>query len=76
MTTVTLHDGRQVDSMGKDWQLECLARHLLARPLEERQAFLAGWEKRRAGSSTELRRVMTALHEKQRRERLRAPVAT
>jgi hypothetical protein len=62
MALVTLHDGRQVDSMGKDWQLECLARHLLGRPLAERQEFLAAWEKRRAGSSEALRRVMTALH--------------
>jgi hypothetical protein len=63
MALVTLHDGRQVDSMGRDWQIECLARHLLGRPLAERQDFLAAWDKRRGqGLTDELRRVLTALH--------------
>jgi hypothetical protein len=67
MPLVTLHDGRQVDSHSREWQIECLARHLLTQPLESRREFLAGMDKRRGERSTvDLRKVMTALHKQQR----------
>lgn len=62
MSLVTLHDGRQVDSMTREWQIECLARHLLTRPLEDRRQFIAGFEKRNPRAADQLRGVMTSLH--------------
>jgi hypothetical protein len=66
---VALHDGRLVDPMGQDWQIECLAQWLLGKPLEERRQFLANWERsRKSAVVKQLRDVMTSLH-RQRRQR-------
>lgn len=40
--TVTLHNGREVDSWSEDWRHESEARTLLAWTLEKRRAFLYG----------------------------------
>ena len=46
MTTVTLHDGRQVDSASEDWRHEAEARAIAAlRTLDERRAWLEAIEK-------------------------------
>lgn len=43
VTKVTLHDGREVDSMSAEWRAECEACHLLDMPTkEERRQYLAG----------------------------------
>jgi len=39
---VTLRDGRQVPSDSQEWQEECLARTLLAWPLNKRRQWLFG----------------------------------
>jgi len=58
---VTLHDGRDVDSSSQDWQLECLARYVLALPTREaRLAWLADAE-RRSGPKGNLRARMNAI---------------
>jgi hypothetical protein len=58
---VTLHDGRKVDSSSQDWQLECLARHVLRLPTrQDRLAWLADVE-RRNGHHGNLRARMNAL---------------
>lgn len=57
----TLHDGREVDSASQDWQLECLARHVLRMPTrEQRIAWLEDAE-RRSGPKGNLRARMNAI---------------
>ena len=48
MGTVTLIDGRQVDSYSQDWRAECEARQVLAMPdIQARRTYLADISKRR-----------------------------
>lgn len=48
MTTVTLQDGRQVDTYSDDWRIECEARAVASMPTRDaRRAHLAGVEKAR-----------------------------
>lgn len=43
MGTVTLIDGRQVDSWSEEWRAECEARHVLSLPSKERRRdYIAG----------------------------------
>lgn len=44
MATVTLHDGRQVDSYSEDWRHECEARTILTWPLAKRRDYLHGFK--------------------------------
>lgn len=67
LNLVTLHDGRQVDSMGRDWQIECLARYVLEKPLAERREFLAGMDKRQPKAADQVRDVMVKLHAAKKR---------
>lgn len=60
--TVTLHDGRQVDSSSAEWRRECLARYLLRLALGERDDWLHGF----GAEEAELRAVMRALRATQR----------
>lgn len=65
--TVTLVDGRVVRSDSREWQLECLARHVLTKPLAERRLWLEQYEKRHGPiGANELKAAMTALHQKAR----------
>lgn len=43
MGTVTLHDGRQVDSYSEEWRHETEARAVLAMPIGQRRDFLNGY---------------------------------
>lgn len=65
MKTVTLVDGREVDSSSEGWRHECEARSILALPtLAERRAHLEALEKRRGKAEADrLRSTMLALHE-------------
>ena len=66
--TVTLIDGRPVPSDSDEWRMECLARVLLALPLDERRAWLGAVEKRRGETAANrLRAAMTALHQAKKR---------
>ena len=48
MGTVTLIDGRQVDSYSEDWRAECEARHVLSIPtIQARRDYLSGCAKKR-----------------------------
>jgi hypothetical protein len=42
MKTVTLHDGRQVDSSSEEWRHECEARAILSWPIGQRRDYLEG----------------------------------
>lgn len=66
MPLVTLHDGRQVDSHSKEWQIECLARWALARPRADAVAFLESFTKRNERDGENLRKVMNALRSQAR----------
>lgn len=65
MTTVTLVDGRQVDSDSEDWRHECEARAIAALPtLTERRAWLQSLEHRRGKVEADrIRATMRALWE-------------
>lgn len=59
MTTVTLADGRQVDSASEDWRQECLAVHthvqnLRGRSLAQRREYLRALQ-HRTGAELALR---------------------
>ena len=48
MVTVTLIDGREVDSWSEEWRAECEARHVLSmRDIGRRREYLAAISKRR-----------------------------
>lgn len=48
MGTVTLIDGREVDSASEPWRQECEARHILAMPsIQARRDYLASIKQRR-----------------------------
>lgn len=63
MGTVTLHDGRQVDSASEEWRHECEARGIAKLPtLNERRWWLESIEKRRGKEAADrLRATMQAL---------------
>lgn len=63
MATVTLHDGRQIDSASEDWRHECEARGILRLPtVNERRQWLESIEKRRGKAAADrLRATMQAL---------------
>lgn len=62
-STATLADGRTVPSDSPEWRDECLARHVLAKPLEQRREWLADHEKRHGPDATAaLKATLTALH--------------
>lgn len=63
MTTVTLIDGREVDSASEDWRHETEARMVVDRPtLGERRAYLEVVERRRGKAEADrLRATMNAL---------------
>ena len=65
MTTVTLVDGRQVDSDSEAWRHECEARAIAALPtLAERRAWLQSLEHRRGKADADrLRETMRLLWE-------------
>lgn len=69
MSTVTLLDGRQVDSASEDWRHECEARAIAARPtLAERRMYLDEVERRRGTAAAErLRETMKQLWEARKR---------
>lgn len=54
MGTVTLFDGREVDSASEDWRAECEARHVLSMPsVVARREYLAGIRQRRGPNAYE-----------------------
>lgn len=63
MTTVKLHDGRQVDSASEEWLHECEARSILKiRSLDDRRYALDAIEKRRGKAAADrLRDTIQAL---------------
>ena len=63
MATVTLHDGRQVDSASEEWRHLCEARNILSlRNVTERRDWLDAIEKRRGKASADrLRETVQAL---------------
>jgi hypothetical protein len=65
MPTVTLCDGREVDSASEEWRAECEARHLLNLATRaDRLAYLERVRaKRGAAGRAELERIALALHE-------------
>ena len=69
MPTVTLIDGRQVDSASEEWRNETEARAIAAlRTLDERRAWLEAIEKRRGKPAADrLRETMKQLWEKKKR---------
>lgn len=70
-TLITLIDGQVVASDAEAWRHECLARHALAKPLDERRAWLADFAKRHGADVAEqLRVTMKALHEQAKAERV------
>lgn len=62
-STVTLHDGRQVDSASEDWRHESEARAIAALPtLAQRREWLEGIERKRGKAEADrLRATMKAL---------------
>ena len=73
MNTVTLIDGRQVDSASEDWRNECEARHLANLPTsEQRHDYVAAVAKRRGETAGQaLQHLATRLYSAQR-EAIRA----
>lgn len=69
MGTVTLIDGRQVDSYSEDWRAECEARHVLSIPnILARREYLAAITKRRGEKAgKELADLVRAVWEHNRR---------
>lgn len=65
MSTVTLINGREVDSSSEEWRHECEARAILALPDKpQRVAWLESLEHKRGKPEVaRLRRTMLALHE-------------
>lgn len=61
--TVTLIDGRQVDSESEDWRHECEARAIAALPsLAQRREWMQALEHRRGKAEADrIRTTMTAL---------------
>lgn len=68
MVTVTLIDGREVDSYSEAWRAECEARHVLSmRDIFSRREYLAAITKRRGEKAgKELADLVRAVWEKQR----------
>ncbi len=61
---VQLIDGRLVESSAEEWRTETLARHILRKPLPERQAWLADHEAKHGKADTQvLKDAMTAIFE-------------
>lgn len=73
MTTralVKLHDGREVPSNSRDWQIETLAKYALGiKPLQARRQWLADLERQHPGIEGELKARMVAIHEATKRVR-------
>lgn len=68
MTTVTLHDGRQVDSASEEWRLETEARELLRRNTNARREYLDAVERKRGAEACEqLKAVFLKLWERRPR---------
>ena len=69
MPTVTLIDGRVVDSASPEWLHQCEAQAIAAlRTLDERRAWLEAIEKRRGKPAADrLRETMKQLWEKKKR---------
>ncbi len=69
MNTVTLLDGREVDSASEEWRHECEARSIAARPtLDERRQYLSEVERRRGKDAADrLRETMKQLGEARNR---------
>jgi len=63
VTTVTLHDGRQVDSASEEWRHECEARQILRmRSIKARREALNAIERSRGKAEADrLRETMKAL---------------
>lgn len=63
MCTVTLIDGREVDSESEEWRHECEARYIALRPtLVERRQYLEAVERKRGfEAANELRATMKLL---------------
>jgi hypothetical protein len=73
MKTVTLHDGRQVDSSSEEWRHECEAIALLKMPLTERKKHLQAVEGRRGiPARQQLQVTLMALWINQQGDRLAA----
>lgn len=66
MSTVTLHDGRVVDSASEEWRHESECRAIAALPtLADRRAWLEMLEKKRGKDAVdEIRRTLVALWDK------------
>jgi hypothetical protein len=63
MSTVTLVDGRVVNSDNREYLMECFARHLLSRPIEFRQQYLAELEgKGEQGGADAVREALMTVH--------------
>ena len=68
-STMTLHDGRQVDSASEEWRHECEARAIADLPtLADRRAWLESIEARRGkDAADQLRAKMKALWQAKKR---------
>lgn len=64
MSLVTLVGGREVSSLSREWQIECLARHVLSlKGLEGRRAWLRDYERRcGARAAADLMDAMQEVH--------------
>jgi hypothetical protein len=65
-SVVTLSDGRKVASDSEAWLWECLARHVLALPFEQRRPWIedfADKHKSRPAAAETLRRTVTRVYQ-------------
>lgn len=68
MTTVTLHDGRQVDSSSEEWRLETEARELMRWGTLDRRQYLDNVERKRGPDEAQrLRDTFLKLWEERKR---------
>lgn len=64
---VELVDGRIVSRDAEEWRHECLARHVMVKPLPERRAWLADFERMHGTEDAErLKATMAAVRAKAR----------
>jgi hypothetical protein len=69
--TVTLVDGRMAASDNEEWRWECLARHVLALPFEQRRPWIEGFadkHKSHPAAAETLRRTVTRVYQHSHRK--------
>jgi hypothetical protein len=60
---IQLINGRMVESDADKWRNECLARHVLSKPLDDRRLWLADFEKKHGQAEADkLKAAMTAIY--------------